>query len=191
VLAARERGVSLAFLSGNAVCGEIILYDSSTGKRPGRVIARRGAFSDEHLLMGTHTFGAGYGDWVVTKPNHWIFEGTGMKNGDHIPGLVGWEYHGEPADLPGLEVVAASKLAPFSKHSPRDGNHAAVVFPCKKGNWVFNAGTIWWNEGLANPPGHAPAASRLGRTFGVDDRVRKITENFFARCLKDSPLGRT
>jgi hypothetical protein len=190
VMAARERGVSLAFLSGNAICFEIILYNSAVTDQPGRVMARRGRFKDEHLLMGTHTFGTGYGDWVVTRAGHWIFEGTGMNNGDYIPGLVGWEYHGEPADLPGLEVVAASRLAPFSKRSERDGNHAAVVFPCPKGNWVFNAGSIWWNEGLASPPGHAPAASRLGRTFGVDERVQKITGNFFARCLKDSPLKR-
>ena len=188
VMAARERGVSLAFLSGNAVCGEILLCDSVPTGRPGRVIARKGHFKDEHLLMGTHQFGSGYGDWVVTKASHWLFEGTGMKNGDYIPGLVGWEYHGEPADLPGLEVVAASRLAPFSVHSPRDGNHAAVVFPCSKGNWVFNAGTIWWSEGLSSPPGHAPAASRLARTFGVDERVQKMTRNFFARCLKDSPI---
>ena len=48
----------------------------------------------------------GGGDWIATKPAHWIFEGTGMKQGDSIPGLVGWEFHGDPADIPGLEVVA-------------------------------------------------------------------------------------
>ncbi len=47
----------------------------------------------------------GGGDWIVVKPEHWIFEGTGMKKGDRIPGLVGWEYHGDPP-IPGLEVVA-------------------------------------------------------------------------------------
>ena len=54
--------------------------------------------------------GLGYGDWVATNTKHWIFEGTGMKDGDYIPGLVGWEYHGDAADLPGLEVVAATQL---------------------------------------------------------------------------------
>ena len=29
-----------------------------------------------------------------------MFEGTGVKRGDRIPGLVGWEYHGDP---PGIE----------------------------------------------------------------------------------------
>lgn len=188
VLAARNRGVSLAFLSGNAVCGEIILYDSTVTGKLMRAMARLRFFRDENLLMGVRTFGPGYGDWAVTKAGHWIFEGTGMRSGDYIPGLVGWEYHGIPADLPGLEVVAAGPLAPFSKHSPDDGKFAAVVFPCPKGNWVFNASTIWWNEGLSNPPGHAPAASRLGRTFGVDSRVQRITANFLNRCLRDSPL---
>jgi hypothetical protein len=35
-----------------------------------------------------------------------------MKAGDRIPGLIGWEYHGDPpGDIPGLEVVAGHGLA--------------------------------------------------------------------------------
>ena len=30
--------------------------------------------------------------WVVTNANHWIYNGTGLKNGDSIPGVVGYEY---------------------------------------------------------------------------------------------------
>ena len=30
-----------------------------------------------------------------------------MRAGDSIPGLVGWEYHGDPAPIAGLEVVAS------------------------------------------------------------------------------------
>ena len=33
----------------------------------------------------------GGGDWTITRPDHWMFDGTGMKRGDSIPGLVGWE----------------------------------------------------------------------------------------------------
>jgi len=178
VKAARERGVSLAFLSGNSVYHTIEPY------RNLRTFARQERFTDEHLLMGVHSFGPGYGDWVVTKASHWIFEGTGMRNGDYIPGLVGWEYHGDPAELPGLEVVASAQLDPYSRGSSTTGRFSAVVYPGPKGNWVFNAGTIWWAEGLSNPPGHVPAASRLARTFGVDQRVGRITRNFLDRCLK-------
>ena len=42
----------------------------------------------------------GGGDWIVVKPEHWIFDGTGMKKGDRIPGLIGWEYHGDPPEHP-------------------------------------------------------------------------------------------
>ena len=51
----------------------------------------------------------GSGNWTVTKAEHWIFEGTGMKNGDAFLGLVGWEHHGAPEPLTGLEVIAAGK----------------------------------------------------------------------------------
>ena len=64
---------------------------------------------NEGILMGARNPSPpnGSGDWVVRKPDHWIFEGTGMMEGDKIPGLVGWEHHGDPLDIPGLEVVAS------------------------------------------------------------------------------------
>jgi hypothetical protein len=64
---------------------------------------------DEGLLMGGRNVEPvnGGGDWVVAKAEHWTFEGTALKNGEWIPGLVGWEYHGDPPKLAGLEVVAA------------------------------------------------------------------------------------
>ncbi|MCW0221091.1 MAG: twin-arginine translocation signal domain-containing protein, partial [Prosthecobacter sp.] len=48
---------------------------------------------DERDIIGARTvvpFNGG-GDWTCTRPEHWLFEGTGMKQGDFIPGLVGWE----------------------------------------------------------------------------------------------------
>jgi hypothetical protein len=88
----RDEGVNLLFLSGNSVCWVTPFRASSSGA-PNRIIFRGGPY--------------GGGDWTFTKPEHWIFEGTGVKKGDRIPGLVGWEYHGDPAAIPGLEVVAA------------------------------------------------------------------------------------
>jgi hypothetical protein len=178
VLAARERGVSLAFLSGNAVCWELQMYHSSIDEAPARNFRRERLFPDEPALMGTTSYGAGYGDWVVTKPSHWIYESSGAAAGDTIRGLIGWEYHGTPANIPGLEVVAEAPLFPTkgwdgtgdvkSRNHPQ--RHAAVVFPCSKGNWIFNAGTIWWGEGLSQPPAISPHAVAIpelsGRTNG-------------------------
>jgi hypothetical protein len=144
--------------------------------------------------MGTKSYGSGYGDWVVAKPGHWIYEKTGMRDGDVISGLIGWEYHATPANLPGLEVVVEADLVPQrgwgGDEDTRERNHLqrhqAVVFPAEQGNWVFNAGTIWWAEGLSQPPGHIPARHNRAGTFGPDERVQQITRNVLDRMIRDS-----
>ena len=184
---ARDQGLSIAFFSGNALSGEIIFYESSVTGAPCRAFARRERFPDEQKLMGSSSYGPGYGDWVVTKPEHWIYSGTNLKAADSIPGVIGWEYHGAPfADIKGLEVVASSPLFPGLTREGGKKEHAAVVYPGPQGNWVFNAGTIWWPEGLAAPPGHIPARTFAG-PFGVDPRIQRITRNVLDRMIKDSP----
>jgi len=190
--AAREKGLSLGFFSGNAACWEVEML-SSAGGAPARVFKRTRLFPDEQMLMGTKSYGSGYGDWVVTKPSHWIYEGTGLSAGDSIPGLIGWEFHATPARLAGLEVVAEAPLYPPEGWDGEtiggrmtNKRHAAVVFPCSKGNWVFNAGTIWWAEGLSHPAGHMPARHRIAGAMGPDERVQQITRNVLNRFIRDS-----
>ena len=108
---------------------------------------------DESLIIGARTvvpFNGG-GDWTCAKPEHWIFEGTGMKKGDSIPGLVGWEHHGAPAKIPGNEVVAEGLVWAGGTTPSR---YTATIFPGPKKNFVFNAATIFWAQGLSSPPGH-------------------------------------
>jgi hypothetical protein len=138
---------------------------------------------NEGLLMGALTpFPAnGGGDWIVTKPEHWIFEGTGMKKGDFIRGLVGWEFHGEPADLPGLEILAKG-IALSGGTRPVRGS--ATTHPGPKGNFVFNAATIWWSQGLSSPPGHVLPWSHSVHPHRPDARVQRITQNVLRRALK-------
>jgi len=197
----RDEGVSLMFLSGNSVCWVTPFRASSTGQ-PNRIIFRGGPYGadqpyaqsrekshgpfpergpDEGLLMGagnTQPINGG-GDWTVTKPDHWMFAGTGMKPGDRIPGLVGWEYHGGPANLPGLEVVAAGK-AWVGGVTP--STWAATIYPGPKGNIVFNAATIFWCQGLSMPPGHTLPWSHWSRPHGPDARVQKITHNLLQKA---------
>lgn len=134
------------------------------------------------LLVGGRTSypGNGTGNWVVTNEKHWLFEGTGLKNGDSFRGLVGWEFQSFPPDnVPGLEVVAEGDVmrADNSK-SP----YSSTVYPGPKANWVFNASTIWWSLGLAQPPGINYPYSHLGRPVGPDERVEKIMANFLNKC---------
>ena len=203
VKAARDAGVNLAFFSGNSVDGVVPLWPNAQGQ-PHRVIARVGKFGtqraalerfagrwtqpgpDPATLIGAHTTEPANGgaDWTCVNARHWLFEGTGMKNGDAIKGLVGWEHHGEPADLPGLEVLARGPV--FSNGRPQKTEYAATIYPGPKGNLVFNAATIWWSDGLSAPPGYMRPTSHGNTPPGPDARVQRLTTNLFERFLKQA-----
>ena len=187
--------MNVLFLAGNAISGVTPFRASSDG-RPNRIVHRAGNYGgpdrarddgrrrvvgpDEGLLMGARNVRPvnGGGDWIVALPEHWIFEGTGMKKGDRVRGLVGWEYHGDPADIPGLEVVAEG-TALSSGVWPQ--HWTATVYPGPKGNFVFNAATIYWSLGLSSPPGHMLPWSHWFRPHGPDARVQQITHNLLRR----------
>lgn len=204
VKAAVADGVSVAFLCGNSVHGVIPLDLRNAAGRPHRLIYRQGLFGGpmegasaanavspppawerhgppEQLLIGARTMqpANGSANWTATNTGHWMFAGTGMKDGDAIPGLVGWEFHGAPEKLPGLEVLATGTT---TKSSGEQTSFAATIYPGPKGNWVFNAATIYWSIGLSQPPGFVLPYSHHARPHGPDERVERITANFFARC---------
>lgn len=180
---ARDEGVNLLFLSGNAVDGEVFLTTSSDG-RPNRIMGRMKWFTDEQKLMGASSYGVGLGDWVVSVPDHWIYEGTRLKEGDIIKGLVGWEYHGPPLrDDPSLVVVAKGRFTDFRWEA--ESSHAATFYNGPKGNFVFNAGTCWWSMPLARPPGAVnPPDADFSKT---DPRVQRMTKNLFQRAIGQRP----
>jgi hypothetical protein len=198
----RDAGVNLLFLSGNSICWVTPFRESSNGA-PNRIIFRGGPYGgenkyavdrerdhgpfphhgpDEGLLMGARNVEPvnGGGDWIIGKPDHWIFAGTGVKQGDSIPGLIGWEYHGQPADIAGLEVVAGG-TAWQGGVNPQQWT--ATIYPGPKGNFVFNAATIFWAQGLSSPPGHTLPWSHWSRPHGPDARVQQITRNLLNRAV--------
>jgi len=196
-LAAVQGGVNFGFFCGNSCCFVIDDLPGSDG-RPRRVIERVGRYGgirkgeepwmadlpreapSEALLLGAQTMSPfnGSGDWIVTNPDHWIFAGTGMKKGERIRGLVGWEHHGAPASIPGLEVLAEGTTWTGGEAPSK---YAATIYPGPKGNTVFNAATIFWAQGLSSPPGHQIPYVHNGRPLGPDARVQQITKNLLDR----------
>jgi hypothetical protein len=194
-----QQGMHAAFLSGNAVCGRVILKPDGSGM-PHRVMERVGVFGPPggtrefesmsslmherpyaNELIGAHSTGpvTGGSDWICRKPGHWLFKGTDMKLGDSIPGLVGWEWHGDPAPIQGLEIVASGK----TQTSPgvlNGGEYTSTLYQGPKGNIVFNAATIWWGDGLSEPPGYV-RPSVYTSPQGPDQRLQTITRNLFDR----------
>ena len=199
-----DEGVNVAFLSANSVYTLVPLHKLNSRNVPSRLLYRQGFFGgfspgqlesmpymrdehwekhgpDESLIIGGRTMIPfnGSGNWTVTNAEHWLFKETGMKNGDYIPGLVGWEHHGDPARIKGLETIAKGIVTNDSEESSA---YAATIYPGPRGNWIFNAATIYWSLALSQPPGAILPCSHFGRPHGTDVRVQKITENYLKRC---------
>lgn len=195
-----QDGLNLAFLSGDSCLGLI----EFSGPRE-RSFSRVGIFGDPdpadlpsfpemaHLkrcnldegeLLGNRTIHPilGLEDWVCANEKHWLFNKTNMKNGEGIPGLVGWEWQGDPAPIPGLEVVARKAFTWAGKQA----EYTATIYPGPKGNHTFSCATIWWSDGLAAPPGYKRPKTYGGKPVelkGPDVRVQRITKNLFARFI--------
>jgi hypothetical protein len=195
-------GLNVAFLSGNTCCGRIRLQPSSDG-RPNRIYDRIDVFGppdpadlkvlpdmtqfphkspNANTLIGARSVAPimGGADFICVKPNHWLFADTRMKHGDRIPGLIGWEWHGDPANIPGLEVLATG---PTKNGSGQEGVYTATIYPGPKGNFVFNASTCWWGDGLSEPPGYLRPAAYTNPQ-GPDSRVQRITANLLERMAR-------
>jgi len=188
-------GLNVAFLSGNTCCGLLEMKPSSDG-RPNRIISRIDRFGprdkigddlfhsmktlprtapNEADIIGARSTGpvVGGADYICTQPNHWLFANSGMKKGEGIPGLVGWEWHGDPANIPGLEIVAQGT----TNSGAGTGTYTSTLYPGPKGNLVFNASSCWWGDGLSEPPGYVRPAAHGATPQGPDKRVQVITTN--------------
>ncbi|HEY6401305.1 MAG TPA: N,N-dimethylformamidase beta subunit family domain-containing protein, partial [Blastocatellia bacterium] len=137
-------------------------------------------FRNEQELMGATSYGVGAADWVCAKPDHWVFEGTGMKEGDAVARLVGWEYHGPPLrDNPRLIVLARGKVK--VDNNPIEREYAATIYPGPKDNFVFNAGTCWWSMVISRPPGYKNSSKV---EFQTDARVERMTKNILDQMIR-------
>ena len=193
------RGLNVGFFSGNSVCGRI-KHDPTV-----RGFERVGVFGPPHgtqefasmytlphkrpyanELVGAHSTGpvVGGADWICADPDHWIYQQTGMKKGDAVPGLIGWEWHGDPAPIESLKIVAEGPT-----HSrpgePNGGHYTATIYDGPKNNFVFNAATCWWADGLSEPPGYLRPEGYVPRR-GPHKWIQQITRN-----VVDRMIGRT
>jgi hypothetical protein len=111
--------------------------------------------------------------WRPTNVDTWIFEGTGIQEGDTFPGIVGYEYdHMAPADQrpDALTIVGSSSVNGFLGSD----TSVSAVHTTASGATVFAAGTIAWCWGL-DDYGH--------ENYGAfaDDRLKKLTMNIITR----------
>ncbi len=170
--AAVARGTSLAFLTGNTLYWQIryenndrviVCYKDRFDEDPMSLInpllvTRR--FRDpsvdrpENALLGVMSDGSHNeqpADWVVANAGHWVYQGTGLSNGDRIPDLVFTEWDGvvnNGRTPQGITVLASSEV-------PNDvtpgSRHESTIYE-RGGAFVFAAGTIFFNQHLRSQP---------------------------------------
>ena len=210
---ARDRGVHLAFL-GADVCYWQIRFEADAIGTPDRTIvgykeaagnldplALDSRPQNDRLITGRwrdrpvsrpeeRLVGVMYAadpvdaDIIVDRGDHWAFAGTGLKKGDALHRLLGYEvdamYGGGP---PGIERLAHS---PFTEQAAPGNVRFAdmTMYAAEGGALVFATGSIQWSWGLDsyNAPGW--------HSSRVSDAAQKITRNVLDRMLATAAIGR-
>jgi hypothetical protein len=206
---ARDAGVHLGFFGGNAAYWQIRFASSASGE-PNRIIecykdaaldpvqgptttARWRAAAParpEQALLGLQygsiirdgVHGA-YADYVVENADHWIYAGTGLRDGDVVPGIVGYETDRRDASAPAPTARAGTwtllSTSPFVDFPGEIAYANSSIYEAPSGAWVFAAGTIGWSLGLDD----------FGSRGAADARLQRTTQNILDRFVAVAPVG--
>lgn len=198
---AREAGTHLGFFSANSAYWQVRLEPSPASGTPDRIMvchkkAKRDpvfardpraatdkfrsdavARPEESLLGVMYAGDPVDGDIVVREAGHWLFEGSGLRNGDRLPGLLGYEVdcvHDAAASR--ATILAQSPWV--SLNDPAlEGQAHMTLYTAPSGALVFAAGTIQWAWGLDDLNAPALRPSRLCPAAAT------LTRNFLTRAL--------
>jgi hypothetical protein len=211
VEAARDAGVHLAFLGADTCYWQIRFEPGARGDADRTIVAYKEAAGDQdplaidrqpqnnRLVTGRwrdrpvsrpeeRLVGVMYAadpvdaDIVIADASHWVFAGAGLRNGDALPGLLGYEvdaiYGGGP---PGLERLAHS---PFVDRGAADRIRYAdmTIYTAPSGALVFATGSMQWNWGLDGY--NAPR----WHTLRASAAAQQITRNVLNRMLRQSAV---
>jgi hypothetical protein len=204
VEAARDAGLNLGFFSANTAYWQVRLQASPATGAADRVMvchkkAKRDRDADgdaarvtdkfrsaavgrpeEQLIGVMYTADPVQGDIVVRDAGHWAFAGTGLKPGERLSGLLGYEVDCVQGGLvPGLSLLAESPWTAMDDPT-RQGVAHMSVYTAPSGATVFAAGTIQWAWGLDDF--NVPAL----RTSRLNPAAQQITRNVLARLRRRS-----
>ena len=203
---ARDAGVNIAFFGANNVYRRIRLEpQGSTSSR--RLVNYRDAKRDpiaasdpkqvtasfreapaanpESSLTGSYyECNPVSADWVVADASAWMFEGSGIRNGDRMPKMVGNEYDRVTAGVPtpaNIQVIARSPVNCKGLNSYADSTWYTVP----SGAGVFSAGTFGWSPLLDD----VSCGVAITKSSTMRCRILRVTENIL-RAIGSGPAGR-
>jgi N,N-dimethylformamidase beta subunit-like, C-terminal/IPT/TIG domain len=202
--AARDAGVNLGFFGANNVYTQVRFEPSASGT-PNRVVVCYRSYPwfpidpvqgpttttefrqapvnrPEQTLIGVqYTVTHPNFDYVVTNSSHWVYAGTGFRDGDIVPGIVGYE---ADALMPNFAPPNALSQTILSRSPYDDGGVTkytnSSIYQAPSGAWVFAAGTMSWSWALDEVPGPY-------RHFVVDARIQQATANVMNAFLGSGP----
>jgi hypothetical protein len=193
VEAARESGVNLAFFGANAIYWQIRFEPSTRGVANRVIVCYRDVRLDpvadpvletvtwrqppvsraEQKLIGVQytaalANGQDHVPYRVINSSNWVYEGTGFRDGDAVPRLVGYEGDRAFSVFPTPDAVAGTytllSRSPLTTSSGASDYANSSVYQARSGAWVFAAGTIDWSWGLDDYGGRRVSDARIQKT---------------------------
>lgn len=130
---------------------------------------------EDKLLKAMYPIGGAsgiYQDFVVNNTSSWVFTGTGLHDGDSIKGILGYEIDTVfPADgsITPKDHITIVGSSPFNRG---EFTATALLDELKGGNIIFDAGTIYWPDGLEITNPNIPVSNALRQmTSNILDRM--------------------
>src|SRR5207244_6531047 len=103
-------------------------------------------------IQSAFTFLRSNVDYVVTDSSHWVYAGTGFRDGDVVPGIVGYEVDRFWPNFPPPNALSQAilSLSPFTDVDGKSSNANSSIYQAPSGAWAVSAGTPPSRGGLVN-----------------------------------------
>jgi hypothetical protein len=201
VESARDVGVNLAFLGANAAYWQVRFEPSASGVPDRVMVCYKNAAIDpvqgptttvmwrqsplnrpEQTLIGVQFTsdidnGLNVGYRVITSA-HWVYAGTGLRDGDVVPGIVGYEMDRLMPEFPAAKQLSGDLLSdsPYINKAGAPDHANSSIYQAPSGALVFASGTMSWVWGLDN--------FLRGRE---DSRIQRTMANIFDGFINGPP----
>ncbi len=191
---ARDAGISTLFFGANNAYWKIRLegpptnprvitcYKDAPGADPDQGAEQTGRWRDppidrpENELVGVmyESWLLSSSRWVVGDDGHFLYDGTGLRTGDTLGVLVGYEYDRTVANGKTSGAFRLAARSPILDAEGKPGWSEAGSYRDPSGALVFASGTIEWVLGLEGGE-------------RADPRVDRMTANVLAAALGEAP----
>ncbi|MBP6218574.1 MAG: hypothetical protein KA436_08310 [Oligoflexales bacterium] len=195
----RDAGKSIVFFSSNVMYWQVRFEPDAQGHPNRRMICYRKAELDPELQAAKKTtrfrdpalsdpeasligvqmdgdFPFMETDITIRDASHWLFHGTGLRDGDKLRGMLGFE-----VDRMWWNSPISTKRLAASKYLGQKGGPSfsdMTLYKSQSGALVFSSGSMQWIWGLDD-------TNIFGPKRGFENpAVEKISQNIFAEILE-------